>query len=73
MIVSNQSILDGQIYEMDLPITEEEYLTYQIFGHQFLVQDMFPNLSNGQRELLLNGITPEKWKEHFGTCPHQTE
>ena len=30
-----------------------------------LIQDVFPGLSNEERELMVTGYTPEEWKELF--------
>lgn len=61
MLVSNKSILTGDINTMDLPVTLEEIIRF-INGE--LVQKVFPHLSDEHREFLLNGITPQEWKEH---------
>jgi hypothetical protein len=31
-----------------------------------MVQDIFPDLSAGEREFILNGITPTEWDTAFG-------
>jgi hypothetical protein len=67
MIVTRISILDGKVYQMDLPVTQEQL---DRFANRFrtgeYIHDIFPELSAGEREFILNGITPEKWDEAFG-------
>lgn len=65
MIVQRKSILDGKIYEMDLPVTAEQLEELRAPGRR-LVQDIFPDLDADRREFLISGITPEKWRETFG-------
>ena len=57
------SILDGKIYEMDLPIKPDDLVTY--LDRKAHVQDIFPYLSAGEREFIINGITPEEWEKNF--------
>lgn len=65
MKVQRESILDGKVYEMDLPITPEDLARYDAGeGH---VQNIFPNLNAGQREFIMSGITPEEWNKMFGS------
>jgi len=48
---------------MDLDITEEQYFSWK---NGDLVQKVFPQLSSGEREFIVSGITPKEWKEVFG-------
>lgn len=65
MIVKRKSILDGKVYEMDLPITPEDLARYDAGeGH---VQNIFPNLNADQMEFIMSGITREEWNETFPT------
>tara|TARA_R100000008_G_C3472313_1_gene109604 strand:- start:178 stop:333 length:156 start_codon:yes stop_codon:yes gene_type:complete len=48
---------------MYLPINQQELDRWHA-GE--LIQDVFPNLSDDQREFLKTGITAEEWEEAFG-------
>lgn len=50
---------------MALDITQEHLDKYEQVGG-LLIQAVFPNLSAGEREFLINGITPEEWNKTFG-------
>lgn len=63
MIITRHSILTGKIATMDLDITESQFIKYLNGVH---VQNAFPHLTPGEREFIINGITPEEWVEHFG-------
>lgn len=56
--------MDGETYEMDLPIKQEDLDRY--LNNEGYIQDIFPNLPPEQREFIMSGITPEKWNEIFG-------
>lgn len=58
------SKLNGQVNSMKLDITPAQFARYEK-GVE-LVQDIFPNLSNEEREFLISGITPDQWRETFG-------
>jgi len=47
---------------MDLPITEEAFRDglHRRDGGD-LIQHAFPKLTDGQREFIMTGITPEEW------------
>jgi len=61
MIINKRSILTGKMNTMDLPVTIEQI---DRFNAGELVQRVFPELTDEQREFILNGITPQEWKEH---------
>ena len=63
MQITRKSTLTGLTHEMNLPITQQEIDRWQ--GGE-LIQDVFPNLSDDQREFLKTGITAEEWEEAFG-------
>ena len=46
----------------ELTVNKNELETYKKGA---LIQRAFPNLSNGQRELLLTGICPKCWNDMF--------
>ena len=63
--VTKKSILSGKTNTMTLDITQEHLDKYEQVGG-LLVQAVFPNLSAGEREFLISGITPEEWNNTFG-------
>lgn len=62
MRIKRKSPFSGKVHEMDLPVTDEQ-LTRWAAGE--LAQRVWPNLSPGQREFIMTGITPEEWDETF--------
>jgi len=63
--VTKKSILSGKTNTMTLDITQEHLDMYEQVGG-LLIQAVFPNLSAGEREFLISGITPEEWNNTFG-------
>jgi len=62
MKYTQTSILTGKSHTMDLPITEEAFRDglHRRDGGD-LIQHAFPKLTDGQREFIMTGITPEEW------------
>ena len=48
---------------LDLPVTEEQLERYH--NREDLVQNIFPNLTPGQREFIMTRYTEEDWAEMF--------
>jgi len=68
MQVTNISQLSGKEYTMELDITQEQlerFYNRRETGEY--VQTIFPNLTSGEREFILSGITPEEWAKTFGS------
>jgi hypothetical protein len=63
MKITMQSKLSGKTNTMDLDITNEQLVRYNM-GIE-LVQTIFPNMSVDHREFLISGIIPEEWKDVF--------
>lgn len=64
MLVSRVSSLTGISHTMDLNVTHEQLVRYEIgLG---LLQDIFPDLPKEEREFIKTGITPQEWEEIFG-------
>ena len=59
MLVKKQSIISGNVNEMELDITQEQLDRY-LEGRE-LIQDIFPHLNASEREFLITGITEEEW------------
>lgn len=62
MRVMKRSMFSGKIHEMDLPITLDQL---DRWNSGELIQNVFTNLSDDEREFLMTGITPEEWDEVF--------
>lgn len=69
-----QGIIDGDtvVFEKVCTVTGKQYRItvdrkrYDRWVQGGLIQDVFPDLDNSQRELLLSGTTPDEWEETFG-------
>ena len=59
MKITRTSILSGETTSRDLPITEEQLLSWR--AGKF-VQDAFPDLSAYDREFFMTGITEQEWE-----------
>jgi hypothetical protein len=63
MIIERKSILSGKYYTRDIDVTQAQL---DLVQSGELIQDILPNLTDDDREFLLNGITPEEWEEYMG-------
>ena len=63
--VTRQSVLSRKFNTMELPITQEDLDRYDTIGGLH-VQNVFPHLDAGQREFLINGVTPDEWTKYIG-------
>lgn len=62
MIVRRRSPLTGEMNDLDLPITLEQYHRWRSGD---LIQNAFPNLTADQREFLKTGTYPGEWDVYF--------
>lgn len=60
MKITKTSPLTGRVHSMDLPITAEQL---QRWESGELVQQVFEDLSDVEREFLISGITEEEWNQ----------
>lgn len=63
MLVFRRSLLTGIVHSMEIDVTQEQM---DRFDRGEKVQHVFPHLDADKREFILNGITPEEWKEYVG-------
>lgn len=63
MLISRVSPWNHKTNERDLPITEEQWQRW--LNREAFIQDIFPNLSVGDREFILTGYTEQDWEELF--------
>jgi hypothetical protein len=66
MQITKRSILTGQTNTLELDISAAQYARFNSPDRP-LIQDMFPDLTVGEREFLMTGITPQEWDTVFGS------
>lgn len=69
MEITAVSIITGKINSMEINVSEEkmiQWLNKRNAGTDGLIQHEFPELSAGEREFFVSGITPEEWAQHIG-------
>ncbi len=59
MKVTRQSLLTGKVHSMELPVSPLDLDAYH--SGTANIQDVFPHLTDEQREFIKSGITPEEW------------
>ena len=68
MKITKKSSLSGVEHTLDIDITEEQFQRVEMrFFTKELIQNIIPNVSLGEREFLMTGITQEEWDETFST------
>jgi len=66
MKITKKSSLSGVEHTIDIDITEEEFQRVEMrFFTKELIQNINPNVSLGEREFLMTGITEKEWDETF--------
>lgn len=65
--VSRISPLTGNVNKMYLDITQEQVEEWNKPGKERrLIQDIFPNLNEDEREFIMTGYTPADWRQLHG-------
>lgn len=64
MLITKVSPFSGKEHTLDIPVTSEQLREWQ--SGRALIQNAMPNLTPGQREFLMTGITDEEWDAEFG-------
>lgn len=59
--VKGECPLSGKAWSLTVQVDQ-----YDAWVNGALIQNAFPTLTAGQRELLISGICPEAWTETFG-------
>ena len=68
MKITKKSSLTGVEHTLDIDITEEQFQRVEMrFFTKELIQNIIPNVSLGEREFLMTGITQEEWDKTFST------
>ena len=62
MLIERKSTLSGNVNVMDIDVTPMQVASWE---QGELVQNAMPNLSAGEREFIMSGITPTEWDEMF--------
>ena len=63
MLISRISPVTRNLNTRELDVTEEQLKLYE--SGTVLIQRVFPNLSNSDREFIMTGITDEDWDYIF--------
>jgi hypothetical protein len=58
MMITKKSMFSGIAHTMDLPVTREQLDRWK--GGE-LIQDVFPFLSQSEREFIVTGTTQDEW------------
>jgi hypothetical protein len=66
MILVKKSNITGNLNQMEIPVQPDKYEEWLQSKKKPHIQDFFPELSDEEREFILNGITPEEWNEYIG-------
>lgn len=61
--VKRTSIISNVTHTMVIPMSKKQILAWE--SGDFLIQEVFPELSDEEREFILTGITPEEWDAIF--------
>lgn len=62
-LFTRKSMISHKEHSLEIDITENDWEIYKESGH--FIQNSFPDLTAGEREFLLTGITQEEWDETF--------
>ena len=65
--VARISPVTGNVNKMCLDITQEQVEEWNKPGKERrLIQDIFPNLNEDEREFIMTGYTPADWRNLYG-------
>ena len=65
--VTRISPLTGNVNKMYLDITQEQVAEWNAPAQERrLIQDIFPNLNDDEREFIMTGYTPADWRKLYG-------
>ncbi len=63
MLITMKSILSGIERTKDLAVTQEQYNNW--LKGNILIQEAMPELTPGEREFIMTGISEEEWDDTF--------
>jgi len=61
MEITKTSMFSGIEHTVDLPVTAVELRAWE---EGKLIQNVFPDLTRGQREFIMTGITEDEWQDY---------
>ena len=64
MLIQRRSPISGKVNEQEILVTEQQL---RLWREGMLIQRAMPDLTAGQREFIMTGITEAEWEEMFGT------
>ncbi len=64
MEITRISLLTGEAHTRDMDVTPAQLAAWEAGT---FIQDAAPHLPKEEREFILTGITPEEWRDTFGT------
>jgi len=64
MEITKKSAFTGKTQTMDIDVTQEQLDAWQ---DGELIQNAMPNVSAEEREFIKTGVTPQEWKDMFGS------
>jgi hypothetical protein len=62
-VVHRKSMFTGIMHKTVLPIIPDQMIAWK--QQRRLIQDVFPHISNEDREFLMTGTIPEEWDKEF--------
>tara|TARA_Y100001951_G_C11294789_1_gene274766 strand:- start:885 stop:1091 length:207 start_codon:yes stop_codon:yes gene_type:complete len=66
VLVKRVSPLTGKENEMVLDISDEQIVEWNSPDRKKLIQDIFPNLTDVEREFIMTGYTAQDWRTIYG-------
>jgi len=63
MKIVRRSPFNGLMNEMEIAVTLEQLREWK---NGMMIQRAMPNLTAGEREFIMTGITPQEWEDLFG-------
>jgi len=63
MKISRTSQFSGKTNEMEIDVTEDQILNWEVGG--MLIQNAMPDLTADEREFIMTGATPDEWESMF--------
>lgn len=66
MLIMKKSSISGDYHSVDLDITQDQLDRIENrFNTKELIQNIVPNLTPGEREFLMTGITEQEWNQLY--------
>ena len=73
MDITMRSEATGNWHTRDIDVDLYEYSAWKCGRDQRHIQEVFPYLSDDDREFLISGTTPEEWDSLFGDIDEEVE